>query len=108
VLCRFCGQKDIHKEIFTVYGGKCFADNEFETGLRKWLIHQSKDFYDAGFDVIVKQWDKYINVGGEYVEKLFFFPQVRISYVLRFIFVAYLLTLPRMFSALAHIFMAPS
>jgi hypothetical protein len=28
-----------------------------------------KDFYAVGFDPLVKQWDKYINVGGEYVEK---------------------------------------
>jgi hypothetical protein len=50
----FCGQKDIHKEMFPVYGVKClsrkavqnwaekrdkhFADGEeVETELRKWL-----------------------------------------------------------------------
>jgi hypothetical protein len=36
---------------------------------RKWLRHQSKDFYAAGFDAPVKQWDKCFNVGGGYVEK---------------------------------------
>jgi hypothetical protein len=28
-----------------------------------------KDFYAMGFDAMVKQWDKCINVGGGYVEK---------------------------------------
>jgi hypothetical protein len=28
-----------------------------------------KDFYAAGFDALVKRWDKCIYVGGEYVEK---------------------------------------
>jgi hypothetical protein len=49
--------------------GKCFADDdEVETEM-KWLRQQSKDFYAAGFDALVKQWDKCINVGGENVEK---------------------------------------
>jgi hypothetical protein len=28
-----------------------------------------KTFYVAGFDALVKQWDKCINAGGGYVEK---------------------------------------
>jgi hypothetical protein len=44
--------------------GKHFGvDEEIETELRKWLRQQSKDFYAAGFDPLVKRWDKYINVG---------------------------------------------
>jgi hypothetical protein len=31
---------------------------------RKWLRQQSKDFCAAGFDALVKRWDKCINVGG--------------------------------------------
>jgi hypothetical protein len=70
--------KDIHKEMFSVYGGKClsrktvhnwvekrgksFADEEVETDVRKWLRQQSED-------ALVKRWDKCINVGGGYVEK---------------------------------------
>jgi hypothetical protein len=42
--------------------------------VRKWLRQQSKDFYAAGFDALVKLWDKCINVGGGYVEKEKFFP----------------------------------
>jgi hypothetical protein len=34
----------------------------------KWLRQQSKYFYAAGFNAMVKQWDKCINVGGGYVE----------------------------------------
>jgi hypothetical protein len=37
--------------------------------MRKWLRQQSKDFYAAGFDALVKSWDKCINVGGGYVVK---------------------------------------
>jgi hypothetical protein len=71
--------------MFVVYGGKCRV-KQFTTGsrnslkdvrksqmmpdqLRNWLRQQSKDFYAAGFDALVKRWDKCINVGGGYVEK---------------------------------------
>jgi hypothetical protein len=51
-------------------GCKRFADDEeFETEVRKWLRQQSKNFYTAGFDTLVKQWNKCIDVGGGYVEK---------------------------------------
>jgi cation transport regulator ChaB len=41
--------------------------------VRKWLRQKSKDFYAAGFNPLVKRWDKFINVRGEYVEKKMFF-----------------------------------
>jgi hypothetical protein len=51
-------------------GGKHFADDEdVETEARKWLRQQSKYFYAAGFDALVKRWDKYINILGGYVKK---------------------------------------
>jgi hypothetical protein len=58
-------------------GGKHFTDNgEVETEVHKWLRQQSKDFCTAGFDALVKRWDKCINVGGGYVEKyMFVFPR---------------------------------
>jgi hypothetical protein len=70
--------KDVHKEIFPVYGEKCllrkaihkwvrkrFADDEeVETEVRTWLIQES-----VGFDTLAKQWDKCISVGEGYVEK---------------------------------------
>jgi hypothetical protein len=37
--------------------------------MREWLRQQSKDFYAADFEALVKRWDKYITVGGGYVEK---------------------------------------
>jgi hypothetical protein len=37
--------------------------------VQKWLRQQSKDFCAAGFDALVKRWDKYMSVGGGYVEK---------------------------------------
>jgi hypothetical protein len=72
---------DIHKEnfLFTVesvcrvklfhLGGKLFADDEVETEVWKWLRQDLKEFYAAGFDALVKRWDKCVSVGGRYVEK---------------------------------------
>jgi hypothetical protein len=74
-------------------GGKRFTDDEeVETEVRMWLKQQSKDFYAAGFDTLVKRWDKCVNVSGGHVEKQMFFFQVRISHVLRFISVCDLFT----------------
>jgi hypothetical protein len=51
-------------------GGKRFAvDEVVETEVRKRLKQQSKDFYAAGFDGLVKRRDKCISVGGVYVEE---------------------------------------
>jgi hypothetical protein len=88
--------KNIHKEIFPVYGGNCLsrkavhnwvekfpqgrtevADVEME--VRNWLRQQSKHFHAAGFDALVKRWDKSINVGGGCVEKYIFFPGSNIT-----------------------------
>jgi hypothetical protein len=41
--------------------------------MQKWLRQQSKDIDAAGFDALVKRWDKCINVGGGYVEICIFF-----------------------------------
>jgi hypothetical protein len=104
--------KDIHKEIFHVYGGKCLSpkavhrwvekrdrhfadDEEVEMEARKWLRQQSKDFHAAGFDALVKRWDRCINVGGGYVEKYFFFSFEYDTFYVLYPFVTYLRTLPR-------------
>jgi hypothetical protein len=77
---------DVHKEIFPVYGGKCLSRKEVRNWVdkfskkvrksqmmpdqvQKWLRQQSKNFYAAGFDALVKRWGKCIDVGGKYVEK---------------------------------------
>jgi hypothetical protein len=87
--------KDIHKEIFPVCGGVCRVkrftreSRNFLTDdrraqmmpdqIRKWLRQQSKDFYAAGFDALVKSWDKCINVGGGSVQKSTIFPGSNIT-----------------------------
>jgi hypothetical protein len=59
--------KDIHEELFPVYGGKCVSrkaahnwvanvslmNEEFEMEVRTWLRQQSKDFYAADFVALV-------------------------------------------------------
>jgi hypothetical protein len=68
-----CGQKDSMQRkliknyfLFTVgslcrvkrfhFGGKRSADNEkVETEVRKWLRQQSKYFYAAGFEAVIKR-----------------------------------------------------
>jgi hypothetical protein len=37
--------------------------------MQKWLRQESKDSCSVGFEALVIQWDKFINVGGGYVEK---------------------------------------
>jgi hypothetical protein len=66
--------------------------NRFETEVRKWLRQQSEYFCAAGFDALVKRRDKFVSVGGGYIKKCMFFPEVRISHVLRFIFICDLFT----------------
>jgi hypothetical protein len=49
-------------------GDKRFADDEkAEKEVQMWLRQHSKDLYAAGFDALVKRWDKCINVDGGYV-----------------------------------------
>jgi hypothetical protein len=38
-------------------GGKYFADDESWNGSAEVAETQSKDFYAAGFDAVVKRWD---------------------------------------------------
>jgi cation transport regulator ChaB len=44
-------------------------NKKVETEVQKWLSQQAKDFYAVGFNTLIKQWDKCINVGGGYVKK---------------------------------------
>jgi hypothetical protein len=62
--------------VFTV-GSVCRV-KRLTTGLRKSQMmkrrcginsDKSQNFHAAGFDALVKRWDKCINVGGGYVEK---------------------------------------
>jgi hypothetical protein len=91
VVRSFCGQNDSMRRIFikTCFlfkVGSVSGVKRFTTGstnylkgvrksqtmpdrVRKWFRQQSKFLYAAGFDALVKRWDKCINVGGGYVEK---------------------------------------
>jgi hypothetical protein len=52
------------------HGGDSFADDEeVETKLRKWLRQESKNFYAASFEALVKRLEKCVDVGGGNVEK---------------------------------------
>jgi hypothetical protein len=73
--------KDIHKDMFPVYGGKCLTRKAVHIGVEKFSQGRSKvaddagpgaevaDFHAAGFDTLVKRWDKCINIAGGYIEK---------------------------------------
>jgi hypothetical protein len=100
--------KDIHKEIFPVYSGKCLSHKGVHNWVHKFSLGRfkvaddarpaakvaettvKKDFYAAGFDALVKRWDKCIYIGGGYVQKCFF--QVRIAHVSSFISISDLFT----------------
>jgi hypothetical protein len=86
LLCFFCGQKNIHREIFSVYCWKCLSPKSVHNWVEKfsrgrWKVVDEarqgvevaettvRKFCPAGFQSLVKRWDKCINVGGGYVEK---------------------------------------
>jgi hypothetical protein len=86
-------QKSSIKEMFLVYCGKCpsrkavhngvkksgkrFADDEeVERKARKWLRQQSKYLYAAGFDELLKRWDKLV---GDISRNKCFFPGSNIT-----------------------------
>jgi hypothetical protein len=51
-------------------GGSSFADDEdIEKAVWRCLRQQSKYFYAAGINAVVKRLDRCINVGGRYVKK---------------------------------------
>jgi hypothetical protein len=47
LLCIFCGQKDIHKEMFHVYDGKCFSRKAVHNWVEKYFQGRSKVADDA-------------------------------------------------------------
>jgi hypothetical protein len=98
--------KDIHKLMFSVYGGKCLSRKAAHNWAQKFSRERSKVADDAqpGVEVaettvkrllccgfaLVKRWDRCIDVGGGCVEKCHF--RVRISHVVRFISICDLFT----------------
>jgi hypothetical protein len=74
--------------------GKYFAgDEEVETEVRKRMRQQSKDFYAAGFNALVKRWNNCISVYKGEINNLSSF-EYHMFYVL-YRFVSYLRILPR-------------
>jgi hypothetical protein len=72
--------KDIHKETFPVYGGKCLSCKVVHNWVEKFSQGRSKVAYDIrpGAKMYettnkkyaqIKRWDKCIDVGRGYVEK---------------------------------------
>jgi hypothetical protein len=59
--------------------------------VRKWLRQQSKVFYSAGFDTLLKRWTS-VSMLVEDMSRNKCFLQVRISHVLRFISICDLFT----------------
>ena len=45
------------------------SDNEVKSIVRDWLRHQFKDFYAEEIRKLVKRWDKFQTMLGNYVEK---------------------------------------
>ena len=85
--------KDIHKEMLPMYGEHCLSRQAIHNWVQKFLEgrtsiedehrsgqpveismletfrQQPKEFYVAGFQGLVKRWDKCLNLYGDYVEK---------------------------------------
>jgi hypothetical protein len=64
--------KDIHKEMFPVYDGKCLlheAVEKFSERRSKVADYAQPGAEVAGFDALVKQCGKCINVDGGYVDR---------------------------------------
>jgi hypothetical protein len=72
-------------------GGKYFADEEVETEVLKWLRQQSKDVYATDFDALVTRWTSVSMLVEDTSRNKCFF-RVRISHVLRFIFICDIFT----------------
>jgi hypothetical protein len=82
--------KDIHKEMLPMYGEHCLSRQGVHNWVQKfsegrtsiedghpaveravcaWFRQQTKVFLAAGFQGLVKRWDKCLNLYGDYVEK---------------------------------------
>ena len=86
-------EKDIHKEMLPMYGEHCPSRQAIHNCVQKfsegrtniedehragWPVEiatpetfrqQPKEFYASGFQGLVKQWEKCLNLYGDYVEK---------------------------------------
>ena len=79
--------KDIHKEMLPMYGEHCLSRQAVHNWVQKFsegrtsieedehrvgritFQQQPEEFYAAGFQGLVKRWDKCLNLYGDYTEK---------------------------------------
>ena len=78
--------KDIHKEMLPMYGEHCLSRQAVHNWVQKFsegrtsiedehrvgritFRQQPKEFFAAGFQGLVKRWDKCLNLYRDYVEK---------------------------------------
>jgi len=78
--------KDIHKAMLPMYSEHCLAHQAFHNWVQKFsegrtsiedkhqvgritFRQQPKEFFAAGFQGLVKWWEKCLNLYGDYVEK---------------------------------------
>ncbi|KZC12196.1 hypothetical protein WN55_03710, partial [Dufourea novaeangliae] len=45
------------------------TDDEVKQAVLRWFRHIDKSFYAEAFQALIKYWDKYINVAGDYIKK---------------------------------------
>ena len=51
-------------------GGESHDDDDSaKTTVLQWLSHQAANLFDEGIKNLVVRYDKYLNIGGNYVEK---------------------------------------
>jgi histone-lysine N-methyltransferase SETMAR len=72
----------------TLEGCRFTTNEHAEAAVQTFVRTRNTDFYQQGFFKLVKQWDKCINVGGDYVEKwtnALFYPHRCVSRPCRFL-----------------------
>jgi hypothetical protein len=50
-------------------GRRFKSDEEVKDAVKEWLNGLAAEVYDEGIQKLVTRYDKYLNVGGDYVEK---------------------------------------
>jgi len=53
----------------TSFGEHFPEDDAVERAVREWFRQQPQELHAAGLQGLVKQWDKFLNLYGDYVEK---------------------------------------
>ena len=56
-----------------LWGGKFSSDEAVQKAVHKWLCDQPKTFFSNGIHKLVDPWNKYVQMGGNYVKNGVFF-----------------------------------